>query len=410
MNQVVYHSLRTYVSFAGVAALLTATAAEAQVEVSDVVDRLRENEQRVETISAEYQITMALPDNDHLDRVERVLAAQGRLAQADRYIVAPEVIEAQSTAVRWMLEGVRERADETYVARGNMSRATAFDGQLVRDVQTNEDETPVASIELGENHRWRRTERITPSFLALKFIDTAYSDVLEEGQTGEARQLVVGDNEAIEVTAIHPRFASTGFRMIVGHDGRVYERRLYRITDSDEWQLREIHEFLEYEQVDGVTLPIRVRIRHTVGTDEDDIPAVYRTADVTIDQIAVNEDIPDEAFVLEIPENARLWDGVGGLGWVDEHDRRLGRLLEDGIAEAIVDGRVVNRDAMPDQRNESETDIEPASLDPKPIEGDAGAGTHAGWLLVGGGSALLLLGAVGFALRVRRNRAQDLLR
>jgi len=71
-----------------------------------------------------------------------------------------------------------------------------------------------------------------------------------------------------------------------------------------------------------------------MGNLPDGTPVDFMADVLTIRRIDLNVDIPDDEFIIRFPPGARIWDGLAGLGYIDEPAQRT---IDQSIYDLISD-------------------------------------------------------------------------
>jgi len=70
-----------------------------------------------------------------------------------------------------------------------------------------------------------------------------------------------------------------------------------------------------------ISYPMEIVYHYYIGHAPNGTLVETGTKTYTIEDIKFNIDIPDDKFDLKIPKDAKVFDGVTGLGWLPEGER-----------------------------------------------------------------------------------------
>lgn len=173
-----------------------------------------------------------------------------------------------------------------------------------------------------------------------------YSQLIANGNNFSAKKIVTDGKECTRVFVQHPATNKRSFLLVYDDQFRLIERQLiFKIEPDPEPRIYERHVFSnykEYEDPSGevIWFPTKAVYHDYVGNSPDGTPVEVEQRTINIREIKFNVDIPDEKFVIKFPLGIKMYDGVSGMGWMDNtlervHDESLTALLEQKIDQAV---------------------------------------------------------------------------
>lgn len=305
--------------------------------ISDVPSReeivmcLRHQESLVETAQGEFTVTYLPTDPANIPAIKDVCRRRGKGDAYNSYIRSTEQAERMSySQVEWR-KGEKGRVERIPLkGESGTKKIRAFDGQFVRSL-TDQSAEVRGIIDTAETANWFDTDRVALFSLVYEYMGDPYSRIIANNPSVGINQLQV-DGETM--TEVHVNdVARDGFShvLVFDADKRVIRRDTYapgRSPDPDEsvmYQRARLSEYRSYDHASGETIwfPNRVDYFNYVGETADGTPISYAGKTVEIESVDFNTKIPDDIFVVEFPEGARVYDRVKGLGWVDSGDPHL---------------------------------------------------------------------------------------
>jgi len=249
--------------------------------------------------------------------------------EAEPYIVDEELAERLSTVTHWWRKGDRER-ENVYSATNynpaDLSRPikqNAFDGQILRTLGPGGDGGVAGVIETAQGGLWTNVNRTHPYSFMYQFMTMPYSQIVNTGTNFSVTKVVRDGKDCARVSVEHPTIDRMSFVLIYDDEFRLMQWDMIRqIAPDPKPRLYEryvLSNYKKYEDQSGevIWFPSKA-VYHLYGGDlPDGTPVEVFQKTVNIRQIKFNVDIPDEKFVLKFPLGTKIWDGVGGLGWME---------------------------------------------------------------------------------------------
>lgn len=292
-----------------------------------LVARMRHQEGQVRSGEAYFEIKVPPTQPDMIPIIEEVCELQGKRNQVGRFVTDDALAETLSNRIHWWRSGDKERYDKLPLKVGDKpvepSRA-AFDGQVVRRIDPKADQT-VASINSTESGHWKSVNEIHPFSFVYYYQYTPYSEIVEKSPIFEVTNLTVDGDKRLAILVQHPIFDEMRFRLVYDSQWRLFERHLLLKRQKKNFETIEIHHFMDWREFpnpkgEPVSLPSKAQYRYFMGETLNGTLAEYVTFNVTVQKLNLNIDIPDEIFELKFPSNAKIYDGMTGLGWLEPNE------------------------------------------------------------------------------------------
>lgn len=294
-----------------------------------LAQRLRHQEELFRTAEASFEVVRTPTRPEMIPLIKDVCRLRGEPKEADNYIVDEEYAKRNSYKARWWRKGEKERIEYYRLDEVETStplRVKAFDGQFVRSVQQGSDQI-VGAVDTTNGANWTNTNRTHPLSLIHLYCDMPYSDIIERGTGYSATQVDVKGKPGVRIFVHYPKADYTRFSLLFDSSDQLVERRIIsKIGRDKDYRVYSIHRFDEYRLIenptgDSVRMPMVVTQQHVCGEHSPEVFAEYWVDTVRINRLVLNIDIPDSKFDLRIPNNAAIWDGVGGRGWLRPGDQ-----------------------------------------------------------------------------------------
>lgn len=169
--------------------------------------------------------------------------------------------------------------------------------------------------------------RIDPVVFTLRYYEDPYSQVIEEATKFDTRTERRGNELLYHVTTLTGGHRDADYLDFVfdGHF-RQRERSLRILLPNGKSFLNHKYWFSDYRPyptVSGESAWIPNRVVYALyngNLPSGERMEVMRQV-ITMQNIQLNIDIPDQLFELEIPRDAKIYDGVTGLGWLPPGER-----------------------------------------------------------------------------------------
>lgn len=260
--------------------------------------------------------------------IKAACAAQGQAAQWSRFVVTSQFARANSYRAHWYRRGALERLD-TYAIEMTTSQdeapsvSTAFDGRVVRSL-TRTPEGATGMIDSIDSAKWRQINRIHPFSLLFQHQEVPYSDIIAASADVEILQVTHDRAQCTQLNCTHPQIPNIRFGLLFDNQHRLIQRDVIAQIPPDEkprlWERHELVDYQDHSDESGETVwfPKRAVYHYYMGTLNSVTPVEYMREIISIDSIQFNVPIPDKLFALDFPSNARVYDGLGGRGFLDE--------------------------------------------------------------------------------------------
>jgi hypothetical protein len=261
---------------------------------------------------------------------------QGEGSDYDRFFTTPEMASRQSYEVHWWRQGVKERTEKSAelaaggsrLQTGESSITNVFDGETVRNLARGE-KGLLGSIEAAT--RWYSVNQTHPISFLYEYQNTPYSDLIARSPRCEISVVQRGGKPYTRVYFHHPTFYSldsSSFVLLFDENDLLVEREcIAKLSIDRQPRVYETHTFSDYQKYsdpsgEQISFPSHAVYRFYAGDMPDGTHVEYTSDDIRIMDIKFNVPIPDDKFVLEFPKDARVYDELNGVGWLDEAARR----------------------------------------------------------------------------------------
>jgi hypothetical protein len=244
-------------------------------------------------------------------------------------VFSEEDAEIRSYRQRWWRKGPGERG-ESFRLSDDLTTAKpgstyAFDGVLHRTLKAPDSSGKVmASISTPKNAHWY-DDRNTPFTWLYVFGEVPYSEIIAKASNFHAENLPAEKmvKYSLQVHSDDPKLPGHHLVVLFNESGRLVERQLwYPRFAGEKPEFCQRHVFQKYRQypdASGETIwfPQRAVYYGILGTLPDGRLVSHAQLTYRILDLKFNQDIPDELFVLQIPKNATVYDGVNGMGFLE---------------------------------------------------------------------------------------------
>lgn len=288
-----------------------------------VVRWLKHSEGLVQSADCEMEFRVLPTRPEMLPLIREVCAANGQ--RPEQFFIDDSFVRKNSYACKWLRKGDKERFER--VSADGVRQVQSYDGQIVRLVAQRDGNT-TGSINTTQSASWSTANRVHPFSLVYLYYEKPYSHWVQQGvdfrSSTEER-----DGQTLTRVSVSDPMDPRDHRitLIFDAEGRVVERQKLRKLPSDPRPfVREIHVLTDYEAFSNpsgetIWFPRRAVYNYNMGVHASGALAEYMSEEIQIKSIHFNLDIPDGAFELRIPRDAKVWDGVTGLGWLEPGDR-----------------------------------------------------------------------------------------
>ncbi|UCG46851.1 MAG: hypothetical protein JSU94_15295 [Phycisphaerales bacterium] len=224
---------------------------------------------------------------------------------------------------------------------------------------------------------WDTDNKPDPSSAIFDYCNTPYSQIISKGRDLTISPTRRNGADLTQVTVKHPHWneAST---LLFDEQMRLLERCVIKQLSTDpKPRTTEKHTFSEYQEQqlasgEKIWIPHKIEWRYYMGNLPDGTPVDF-TADVlTIRRIDLNVHIPDDKFVIRFPAGTKIWDGLAGLGYIDEPAQRtIDQSISDLIGDKTADAQHSSGARPHSADANTEGRVIPASDVPRPLAADS---------------------------------------
>jgi hypothetical protein len=281
---------------------------------------MHHQEQLIRSMRCEYIVTVSPTLPEMIPLLRRLSGADDRLL--NQYLCTPEMARRKSYSARWWRKGEKERLeqnapDETAQPPGLVF---AFDGNVVRSVQTEKGQSTASIAPLEKSHL-RDTFRTEPFDLLYQCCGKPYSEIVGKGRDLTLSTTTVDGQRRIRLSVRHPIYDGIAFAFVFDAAYRVLERGLFDITTNKKRVQTQRAFFGKYKSFvddrgETIWFPQEVLIKYFTFPLPDGTPIQYKSDTITFKSVAFNPEIPDDVFVVRLPENAKVYNNVTGQGWL----------------------------------------------------------------------------------------------
>lgn len=258
---------------------------------------------------------------ENVSRVERVLKASKREHDIRSYLLSSDYAESWAGTTYWYRKGEKERLEVHRGGRNPYVETTAFDGQIVRTLTTRDDEV-MGSINDIVGAHWKSSQRKTPFGFLFEFAMEPFSEVLAAGREYRIdRELT--DTGGWIIRFRHPTSDARWFRLVIDDEFRIIARdNIFRFSKDQAPRVSQRFKFRNYERFldasgEPLWLPTKVVIDLCCG-ELDGVPVVYGTEHYELNDVKINPALTDDLFVISFPRGAEVWDGLSGVGFIQQ--------------------------------------------------------------------------------------------
>lgn len=291
---------------------------------ASVVALLRHQEGIVRSVECRFRVKPIATRPEMIPLIREVCHQRGRDAEAERYLYTEDIVGRQQRTVHWWRDGIRERLEESGEGAQPASEpaeTTVFDGQIVRKLSRGANEV-VGSLQ--PSSRWNSVNRTHPVSMLYEFQNTPYSALISGAAECEIAQVTWQGKPHARVRFRHPEFSHRSFVLLLDSEGRLAERDvIVKLEEDPAPRIYEKHVFSDYvrhadSSGEPIWYPRRAVYHYYMGQLADGTPVEYTSEEIDVLDIKFNLAIPEDQFVLEFPEGTRVYDGLTGLGWLDQ--------------------------------------------------------------------------------------------
>jgi hypothetical protein len=303
-------------------------AEESQKELST---RLRHEFELIKSMECTRECVHSTTSRETVDLI-RELQKTSRYAQSsplEQMVFSEKDAEIRSYRQKWWRKGAQERG-ETFDRSDEVKTAEpkttyAFDGVLHRTVSAPDSSGIImASISTPKNAHWY-ADRNTPLAWLYAFAEVPYFEIVAKASKFQAEHLP--EQKRVKYV-VHPpgnNLQLKGYSFVLFFDevGRLVERQLwYPRMPGEKPDFCQRHVFEEYRQYPDpsgeiIWFPNRAVLSYILGKLPDGRLVTNAQLTYRILELKFNAEIPDNLFVLQIPKNATVYDGVNGMGFLE---------------------------------------------------------------------------------------------
>jgi prepilin-type N-terminal cleavage/methylation domain-containing protein/prepilin-type processing-associated H-X9-DG protein len=297
----------------------------------ELVTWCRHHEQLARTMKCEYERVMSVTDAATADQIRRALAGEKDPNSWRAYIRSEKFAYANSAILRWYRKGDKDRL-EKFAIDADLSRAKplirAFDGQIRRIINPGKGgEPPTATVDTLGSSAWLMMPRDDPISWLYRYAEIPYSELLARALKFDARR-IQRDGQSFTEIAFTPAadspLANEPQVLLFDIQRRLVERQIYIARDPKAAPyLYKKHFFSDYRSIvdasgETIWFPWQADYRlYLHGRLLDGNTVETRRERLAIRSIEFNIDLPDEIFEPLIPSDAKVNDGITGLGWLE---------------------------------------------------------------------------------------------
>ncbi len=289
-----------------------------------VVAWLQHEEGLVRTIACRFEQVRSVTPPEMVPLIREICRKRGNENEYVSFVYTDQTVRKNSFVTLWWRKGPKERA-ETFNyfddPEGQRRNLRAFDGQVIRSLE--HDKTGLtAAIHSIKSAEWNSMNRTHPISLLYEFQNKPYSEIVAQGRAFDLSMVTREGKPYTRVSIEHPKFTWISFVLLFDDEHRLVEREVIVRMDPDKSpRVNEKHRLMEYQahrdrSGEIISFPARALYSYYMGVLPDGRLVEYTTEDIRISDIQFNVDIPDQKFVLEIPKDAAVYDGLTGAGWL----------------------------------------------------------------------------------------------
>jgi len=401
------------------AGLSEAHASNGELSREALVRILRHQEGLVRTMECVFERSTSPTRPENIPLIHEV----GKIRDYDwdyrGYILSEDFTNKESLVVHYWRKGPKELQHVFHQTRyhpddsaASPDSKVAFDGQVVRRVHYDEQKQKwFGEINNPKAGSWSNSNRIQPFSFLYEFEVMPYSELIARGQDYAASRVDIDGKQYTKICIRHPRLAWRSFVLLFDEELRLAERQVIaQISPDPGPRLYQKHVFSNYERYEDASgeiiwFPTEGIYHYYMGNLSDGTPVEFKTRTITVKDIKFNVDISDEKFVIEFPPGTKIWDGLAGLGYIDEPaeraiDESLADLIDVGVrqegSEAPPRVAEVGADANGEDVVVPASEIPPGYIEPG---SDGGRSQWWWWGLIIG--LVVLAGCVYWFVRIK---------
>ncbi|MCI0464384.1 MAG: hypothetical protein L0Z62_46210 [Gemmataceae bacterium] len=270
-------------------------------------------------MECEYDYFQSPTRPDQVDLLRRLCGRDERSFQM--YLCTEQHARARGFSGRWWRKGAKERLDKASTRTGGRSfkAVTAYDGNVVRELSDGHE--VVGSINTVEGAHWNDSFRLNPFVLLYEVFGTPCSKIIGDGQDYAASRVMVGGKPHTHIFVNTPT-GPPGFTFLFDDNHRLIEQGFVRLKPTGkkfyECQKTFLSDYRSYKDGSGETIwfPHKATLRYYTDPFPDGRVVEYTADTITFKKVRFNVEIPDDHFVIDLPPDAKVYDGVTGQGWL----------------------------------------------------------------------------------------------
>lgn len=287
-----------------------------------IIAWLQHQEGLVRSADCEFEVRQTLTRQEMVPLVREMCRLRGTDPRG--FIYTEPIASANTFAARWWRKGPKERIERWNPQTDPDSKrrkTLTFDGQIIRSTEWDRNDL-VSAIHSIASAEWNSTNRLHPFSLLYQFQNVSYSILLNKAAEHKVTTVVQDGKPLTKVVFRHPTFDWRSFALLFDEQRRLIQRQVIaKIEPDKEARLYQEFRFSEYDSHadpsgEKIWFPRRCIVSEYLGALPDGRLVEYTSEDIQIKRISFNVDLPDEKFVLQLPPEAPLYDGLSGLGWV----------------------------------------------------------------------------------------------
>lgn len=304
-----------------------------------LISWFQHQEDLVKSMYAEFE-DVALPTTPQQAAVIRQAFHEWKQDQLyERTLMTPERARNLSHVEQWWRKGPKERFNSFYstdfahlsadLSQLSPNTTLAKDGEFVRDLDHHNETQggPVAAIYIEKNSHWNKATRAQPFSFLYVYCETPYTQLIREATTFHSAAIIRDGKRQLQVsfTCSDNFLKNRALALFFDEQHRLVERQEFEKVPSGKLQLdgkQVASDYRAYPHPSGETIwfPDEV-IYRSYYTLSNGAALEAFTKKLRVRNLQFNIEIPDDFFELKIPNNAKIYDGVTGVGWLPEGQR-----------------------------------------------------------------------------------------
>jgi hypothetical protein len=307
----------------GVCVLLAGPALAAETQ-QQLADRLWREYRLVRSMKCVFEAKSIPTDSQMILNLKKLQAASTyhKSFTLEQMTYTAKVASARSFVKRWYRQGGKEMS-ETVDEGGRVTSETAFDGQTVRSLDHKlMDGRKSGSVYTVKTSDWDRQNRNTPLTLLFCYIEIPYAEIVEKATKFESRQVNqkgVAFSEYVVESPIIPqytfvlRYDSAGF---LAERDLIYARGVYGPREVHSRQVLGGYRAYQDKSGESIWYPETATYHEIVGILPDGTLVENHTLQFKVRDVEFNVELNDDIFVLKLPPDARVYDGINSMGYL----------------------------------------------------------------------------------------------